>query len=111
MSWTGTTTERRAFTRKPARSKAKATCRVGLDLGPNLPATLADLSISGVRLVSGVVLAPGREVTLGLEGPMHQKPVQRLGTVVWASQRDDGGYWVGVRLEKYLEHNDVQLLT
>jgi hypothetical protein len=70
-----------------------------------------DASISGVRLLARTALARGQDISFELEGPLHQKPVQCRGSVIWTQEREDGNVWVGVRLEKYLAHVDVQLLT
>lgn len=104
--------EHRLRPRKPARSRAKVACRKGtLDLGPNLAHALLDVSESGVRFLVKVELKPGEEVLLGLEGPLHARPLQRVAKVVWVVATADGKWCVGVALDKYLNRQDLQLLT
>jgi hypothetical protein len=102
---------RRAFPRRAAR-KVKVTCRKGsLDLGPNLAQALLDLCENGVRMLVKVALEEGQEISIGMEGPTHRRPVVRPGRVVWSEKSAEDTYCVGVRLEKYLSYADIRMMT
>jgi PilZ domain len=103
---------RRRCRRRAPRSRVRVTCRRGgLDLGPNLALSVQDLSEAGVRLVVKEPLEPGREVSIGLEGQSHSRPILRGGVVIWCLDRPDGAYWIGVRFEKELPYTLVLELS
>jgi hypothetical protein len=103
---------RRAFLRRPTKSKVKVICRKGaMDMGPNLAKTVLDVSESGVRLLSNVPLEIGQEVTISLEGVSHMRPIVRTGKVSWAVRTAEGDCCVGISLDKYLAYQDIRHLT
>lgn len=103
---------RRRCRRRPPRGRVRVTCRRGgLDLGPNLALSVLDLSEAGVRLVVKTPLEPGREVSVGLEGQSHSRPILRVGAVVWCLAAADGAYCIGVRFEKELPYTLVLELS
>ena len=103
---------KRAFQRRPAKGKVKVTCRKGsMDMGANLATGLLDVSESGIRLMVKTSLPVGQEVSVGLEGPLHMRPVVRQGKVMWCVQSTDGDHCVGIQLEKYLAYEDIRRLT
>jgi hypothetical protein len=103
---------RRNFLRRLASSKIKVICRKGnLDMGPNLAKAVLDISESGVRLVLKAPIEVGQYVSVSLEGVLHMRPIVCTGKVVWTAELAEGGYCVGVRLEKYLTYKDIRLLT
>jgi hypothetical protein len=103
---------RRRNQRRPPRSRVRVTCRRGgLDLGPNLALSVADLSEAGVRLVVKEPLEPGREVSVALEGQSHPRPIVRVGNVIWCLPGADGACWVGVRFQKDLPYKFVLELS
>jgi hypothetical protein len=103
---------RRRCRRRPPRSRVHVTCRRGgLDLGPNLALSVLDLSEAGVRLVVKEPLDLGKEVSVGLEGQSHTRPIVRVGTVVWRLPAPDGAYCIGVRFEKALPYTFVLELS
>ncbi len=90
----------------------RATCRQGvLDLGPNLAVSLLGLSEAGARLAVGEALAAGREVSVGLAGPGHRRPVLRLGKVVWSAPSADGTHHAGVAFHDPLPYRDFLELS
>lgn len=98
--------------RKPARTRSKVVCRKGtMELGPNLAYTLLDVSESGVRFLAKTQLKRDDEVSLELEGPLHARPLKRVGRVAWSVATADGKWCVGVAMDHFLTRQDVEMLT
>jgi hypothetical protein len=103
---------RRRSQRRPPRSRAKVVCQKGsLWLGVNLTLSVLDMSQDGVRLAIKAALLPGQEVSLSLEGPVLQRKILRVGTVMWSLPLADGAHAVGIALQKHLEYTDFLQLT
>src|ERR1700738_48048 len=101
----------RASARRFPKAKVRVTCHTDtLDSGPNLATAVLDISESGIRLLVASPLEVGQGVIIGLDAPMHDRPIQRLAKVIWSVPAKDGGYCVGVRLEKYLPWEDIRLV-
>ncbi len=64
---------------------------------------LADLSLSGVRLVLTTKLLPGQQVTLRLCLPAVEIDVIREATVCWTEPRDAETWWIGCQLDERLD--------
>jgi PilZ domain len=103
---------RRLSTRRRPKVRIRVVCRKGaLDLGPNVAESLLDVSEEGARLLLNQPLLVNQEVTVGLEGPNHRRPVLRVGIIVWSVPAADGGYCVGVTFEKRLPYRDLLYLV
>jgi hypothetical protein len=103
---------RRRCRRRPPKSRVRVTCRRGgLDLGPNLGLTVLDVSEAGIGLLVKEDVEEGREVSIGLEGQSHSRPMVRVGIVVWRKCAADGAFVIGVRFEKALPYTFVLELT
>lgn len=112
MSETTPTPERRLSRRRLPRGSVRAYLRLGsLDLGPDLALSLLDLSEGGAALVVKEAVERGREVSVGLEGQSHSRPIVRVGNVVWSRPAADGAYLIGVGFQKGLPYKDYIDLT
>ena len=97
---------------RPPKGKVGVTCRRGvLDMGRDLAVSLLGLSEAGVRLVVKEPLEPGREVSVGLAGPAHCRPVTRLGKVAWSAPSADGTHHAEVAFRERLPYRDVLELS
>jgi hypothetical protein len=104
--------EKRLSRRRLPKSRVKAYLRLGgLDLGPNVGLSLIDLSETGVCMVVKEAVPAGREVTVGLEGQSHARPIVRVGNVVWCKPAEGGAFTVGITFEKRLPYNVYLELT
>jgi hypothetical protein len=103
-------TNRRVSPRRAARGKVE--CRVGaVGQGRNVADVLEDISQTGARLVVTDAIVPGRRVELRFSGWGHARPLVITGKVVWCALADDEAYRIGVRLEKNLSYEDLQMLS
>lgn len=103
---------RRLSPRRRPKVRVRVVCRKGgLDLGPNVAELLLDVSEEGARLLLNQPLLVNQEVTIGLEGPNHRRPVRRVGVVVWSVPAAEGGHCVGVTFEKRLPYRDLLYLV
>jgi hypothetical protein len=90
----------------------RVTCRRGvLDMGPNLAVSLLGLSEAGARLAVCEALPLGREVSVGLAGPAHRRPVVRIGKVVWSAPAPDGTQHAGVAFHERLPYRELVELS
>jgi hypothetical protein len=106
------TPERRNSPRRLPRLSVRAYLRLGgLDLGPDLALSLLDLSEGGAGLTVKQEIEVGKEVSVGLEGQTHPRPILRIGNVVWCRATASGAYAIGVRFEKALSYRDYIDLT
>ncbi len=103
----------RACKRRSACLNIRVTChkRSAADCGPKLTAAVLDLSEAGARLLVSVPFQVGEEVVLGLERPVDQRTLTRLGTVVWSFQIRPNGYAVGLRLAEPILGEDFLRVT
>ena len=103
----------RACKRHSASLKLRVTChKKGVaDCGPKLSAVVLDLSQAGARLLVSVPLQVGDEIVLGLERPLEQRTLTRLGTVIWSFQIRKNGYAVGLRLTEPILGDDLAHVT
>jgi len=105
------TPERRNSPRRLPRASVRAYLRLGgLDLGPDLALRLLDLSEGGAGLLMKEAVEVGKEVSVGLEGQTHPRPVVRVANVVW-SMAADGAYAIGICFQKALPYRDYIDLT
>jgi hypothetical protein len=112
MTDTPPTGNKRLSRRRLPKSRVKASLRLGgLDLGVNLARTLVDLSESGACLIVQAALDPGREVSVGMEGQSHSRPLLRVGNVVWCKPAEAGAFLVGVSFQKRLAYTAYLELT
>jgi hypothetical protein len=104
--------QRRVAPRRKPKGGTRIACRKGsMGLGPNLAQALLDLSEGGVRLLLGAALAPGQEVEVSLSAPGVTRDVKRLGEVAWCIPAAPGGYCVGIRFTKRLDHATLRDLS
>lgn len=112
MNESAYTPERRNSPRRQPRASVRAYLRLGgLDLGPDLALRLLDLSEGGAGLLVKEAVEVGKEVSVGVEGQTHPRPVVRVANVVWCKAAPDGGYAVGVAFQKGLPYRDFIDLT
>jgi hypothetical protein len=103
---------RRGDRRQSVKRSARAACRKGgLGLGPNLAASLLDVSQTGSRLVVTAPLEKGQQVEVTLEGIGGRRPVKLLASVVWCVPAADGNYCVGCTFEKRVSYLDLSSLV
>jgi hypothetical protein len=103
---------RRATVRRNPRPRIKVLCYKGaLDIGQNIAVSLLDVSESGVRMIVKMALDLNQQITFSLQGPIQYRPLSSTGRVVWAVPTADGNCCIGVRLDKYLRHQDILGLT
>jgi hypothetical protein len=106
------TPERRNSPRRLPRVSVRAYLRLGgLDLGPDLALRLLDLSEGGASLLAKEAVEVGKEVSVGVEGQTHPRPVLRIANVVWCRAAPEGAYAVGVAFQKNLSYRDYIDLT
>ena len=97
----------RALRRLP-KNTVRVTCRRGgLDLGPNLARSIADLSEDAIGLVVKEALEPGGQVSVGLEGQADRRPTLRVGKVVWCKPTEEGSYGARIQFETSLPYQFV----
>jgi len=77
-----------------------------MDLGANLALALLDLSETGASMSVKEAMEPGREVTVGLEGQSHPRPVVCVGNVVWCKPAAGGVFTVGITFQKRLPYGE-----
>jgi PilZ domain len=112
MNETAYTPDRRNSSRRSPRASVRAYLRLGgLDLGPDLALSLLDLSEGGAGLIVKQAVEIGKEVSVGLEGQTHPRPVLRVANVVWCRAETDGTYALGVCFQKALPYRDYIDLT
>ena len=104
--------EKRLSRRRLPKRHVRAYLRLGgLDLGPNVALSLIDLSEAGACIAVKEAVPLGREVTVGLEGQSHARPIPRVGNVVWCKPGEDGTFMVGIAFQKRLPYNAYLELT
>jgi hypothetical protein len=73
--------------------------------------SLLDLSEGGAALAVKEAVEVGKEVSVGLEGQTHSRPIVRVAIVVWCRPPTDGAYVIGVGFQKGLSYRDYIDLT
>jgi hypothetical protein len=108
MNETTPTPERRNSRRRKPRASVRAYLRLGgLDIGPDLALSLLDLSEGGAGLLVKQAIEVGKEVSVGLEGQAHPRPLVRVANVVWCRPAADGtAHAIGVCFQKDLPNRD-----
>ena len=103
---------RRVGQRRKPRTYVKLQCRRGnLGLGPDLAASLLDISDSGVRLIVKEELQLRGEVEVIISAHGLKDLVKRLGNVRWQVKLETGLFCVGIQLQKHLPYRDWQYLA
>ncbi len=74
-------------------------------------ASLADLSLRGVRLALTEKLLTGQQVRLRLALPAIDVDWTREATVVWTEPRDAESWWIGCSLDEPLEHETIDRMA
>ncbi len=102
---------RRRSLRRPVKAGVQATCHAGNAAArTNLALTLLEASQVGISLLLCARVERGEEVAVRLEAPGAKRPVERVGTVVWAA--DEGlAYRVGIQLRERLSFAELSDLT
>jgi hypothetical protein len=105
--------DRRASRRRPPRDWVRIECRKGAHgLGRNIGKQFLDLSETGVRLLVSAELQVGDEAEIILTGVGSlNKPLKRVGKVIWAFKTDEDLYCVGLRFAKPLAYMYVQQMS
>jgi hypothetical protein len=96
--------------RRPRRRQAKAITTATLRPaapGPDLEASLLDLSRKGARLTVNAPLEAGREVELTLDGGGGRGHVRLLAYVVWSCRTPDGNQHAGLKFHTGLRYYDL----
>jgi len=110
--FTASLANRRRARRCPLSSQSKIECRKGsAGLGRNVAVATLDLSETGTRLIVQAPTTVGEEVELKMAGPGLQKPVRRVGRVVWSLLLQTGNHAIGVEFDKTLGYSDLQRLA
>ncbi len=98
--------------RGAARGNLKLQCRKGaLGLGPNLAASVLDVSDSGARLVLTQSLEISTEVEIIVIGYGMKGTIKRLGNVRWQVKLESGQFCVGIEFQKSLKYIDWQMIV
>jgi hypothetical protein len=109
---TASHTNRRCSRRLAASSSARIECRKGtLGLGPNLTATILDISETGVRLILKTELPAGQDVEVLLHGGGYGKPCKRLAKVKWSLRLANGTFCTGIQFERAVRYAEIQRLA
>ncbi len=104
--------DKRRSRRRLPKGRVKAYLRLsGLDMGQNVCLSLIDLSETGACMVVKEAVQTGREVTAGLEGQSHSRPVKCVGIVAWCKPAEGGAFTVGVTFQKHLPYSVYLDLT
>jgi PilZ domain len=103
---------KRLSRRNPARGTTRLRVyRNTLGLGPNIAATLLDLSETGLRVILKEAATVGQQVEVNLESAGTGLAVRIHAGVVWVVPSVDGTFVAGLRLTKSLAYRDFMALT
>jgi lipid-binding SYLF domain-containing protein len=103
--------ERRRCRRRPAVRRTIVSCLRGtMGLGRDIGVRLHDFSEEGLRLVVSAELSPGEEVEVAVSPVGQSQAVSAAGKVVWSAPTE-GGFWAGIKLDRRLTYQQLQLLT
>jgi diguanylate cyclase (GGDEF)-like protein len=76
----------------------------------SLVLTLFDISHTGLRVISPLLLGAGRRMELRLFDQGEEGEFRLRAEIAWAAPRSDGTFWIGLRLEKSLSDAEVRQL-
>ena len=103
---------RRKSPRRRPRSSVRVECRKGSSgFGPNLVATVLDLSDTGVCVILTQALDPRSEVEVLVTAYCIKETIKRLANVRWQLQLENGQFCTGLEFQKRLPYRDWQNLS
>jgi hypothetical protein len=98
--------ERRRHQRRPARASVQLV-RESDALRKGIPATLVDVSVSGVGLTSHVPFTAGERVSVRLVNEIQRYCREIRGVIRWTSEIEQGTYRLGIELGTRLSPLDL----
>lgn len=76
-----------------------------------LPATVLDISVGGIGLVSWEQLEVGQPVRIRLQNDVQRFLKEARGVVRWMSPTEDGEFRLGIEIRPRLAPNELMSLT